>query len=50
VLTVDALGLYHSGHTLHRSAAGVWLVEVVPVRYLTVPDAEADRGDRALER
>jgi len=36
VLRVDAAGMAGEGHTFTRSANGVWLVDSVPPRYLTV--------------
>ena len=38
VLRVDAAGLAASGAVVTRSANGVWLVDAVPPRYLTVVD------------
>ena len=38
VLRVDAAAMHAAGHAFTRSANGVWLVDAVPERYLTVLD------------
>jgi putative RNA 2'-phosphotransferase len=35
IFEVDAAGMAHDGHTFYRSANGVWLVDAVPVSYLS---------------
>jgi putative RNA 2'-phosphotransferase len=37
VLTVDAAGMAAAGHEFRVSANGVWLVDAVPPRFLTLP-------------
>ncbi len=36
VLTIDALGMHANGFDFYRSDNGVWLVEEVPARFITV--------------
>ncbi|MGY1723965.1 RNA 2'-phosphotransferase [Blastococcus sp. SYSU DS0533] len=44
VLRVDAARMAAGGATFRRSANGVWLVDAVPSRYLTVVGAAPDAG------
>ncbi|MGY1826610.1 RNA 2'-phosphotransferase [Blastococcus sp. SYSU DS0541] len=44
VLRVDAAGMAADGFAFRRSANGVWLVDDVPRRYLTVVGGGSDRG------
>ncbi|MEW2352764.1 RNA 2'-phosphotransferase [Spirillospora sp. NPDC029432] len=37
ILTVDAAGMAAAGHEFRVSANGVWLVDAVPARFLTLP-------------
>ncbi len=39
ILLVDSAGMARDGHTFYVSANGVWLVDEVPARYLTVSDS-----------
>ena len=38
LVAVDAAAMHADGHVFSLSANGVWLVESVPARYLTVVD------------
>lgn len=43
VLAIDARGMAATGHTFYRSENGVWLVDHVPVAFITFSPAPADR-------
>ncbi|TWU40013.1 RNA 2'-phosphotransferase [Novipirellula aureliae] len=37
ILLVDAAAMHQDGHRFYLSANGIWLVEMVPTKYLTFP-------------
>jgi len=40
ILRVNAAAMHQDGHHFYLSANGVWLVDSVPVKYLTIPEKD----------